>query len=49
MVYSDDETNEKAIKVLVGALSQKYSSELAEYESQSGQWKETVESLKEEN
>ena len=49
MQYSDDEANEKAIKVLVNALSEKYRRELTEYESQSGQLKETVESLVEMN
>jgi hypothetical protein len=48
MVYSDDETNEKAIKVLVNALSHKYQRELADYENQGGQLKETVESLEKE-
>ena len=42
IAFSDDEANEKAIKVLVASLSEKYQQELIEYESQSGQLKETV-------
>jgi len=48
-MYSDDETNEKAIKVLVKALGEKYRQELNDYENQNVQLKDTMESLLEQN